>query len=94
VVGGGARSRFWTRILAATLDMPLSRYEGADRGPAFGAARLARLAATGEKPESVCTPPRVVEVVAPDRELAQAYLPRVEAFRRLYRAVKGEFRRR
>ena len=92
VVGGGARSRFWIRILAAVLAIPLVRYEGGDKGPAFGAARLARLAVTGESPEAVCTPPRILEVVEPDPGLVDAYRSRVEAFRRLYRALVPEFR--
>jgi xylulokinase len=92
VVGGGARSRLWIRILAATLGMPLARYDGADKGPAFGAARLARLAVTAEDPGGVCTPPRVLEVVDPDPDLTEIYRTRVQAFRRLYRAVREEFR--
>jgi xylulokinase len=92
VVGGGARSRLWIRILAATLGMPLARYDGADKGPAFGAARLARLAVAGEDPGGVCTPPRVLEVVDPDPDLTEIYRTRVQAFRRLYRAVREEFR--
>ncbi len=94
VVGGGARSRLWIRILAATLDIPLARYDGADKGPAFGAARLARLAVTGEEPGGVCTPPRVLEVVEPDPDLTAIYRTRVQAFRRLYGAVREEFRAR
>jgi xylulokinase len=93
VVGGGARSRFWTRVLAAALNIPLVRYEGAEQGPAFGAARLARLAVTGEGPQEVCTPPPILEVVEPDPALAQAYRTRHGAFRRLYRALEPEFGR-
>lgn len=91
VIGGGARSRFWTRILASVLDMPLTRYSGGDKGPAFGAARLARLAATGESVEAVCTLPPVLDVTEPEPRLVEAYQPRVETFRRLYRALKPEF---
>ncbi len=50
------RNEFWMRILAAILNRPLKLYSGAEHGPAFGAARLARLALTGEAPESVCRP--------------------------------------
>jgi xylulokinase len=92
VIGGGARSVFWTRILAGVLDIPLTRFDGGDKGPAFGAARLARLAATGEAPATVCTPPPVLDVIDPDPRLAAAYRPRVDAFRRLYKALRPEFR--
>jgi xylulokinase len=92
IIGGGARSRLWAKILAGALALPLTRYEGADKGPAFGAARLARLAAAGEAVEDVCKPPKVQEVILPDVALAEAYGPRVESFRRLYRALRPEFR--
>ncbi len=92
VIGGGARSAFWTRILASVLDLPLTRFDGADKGPAFGAARLGRLAATGEAPEAVCTAPPVLDVVEPDPSLAAAFRPRIEAFRRLYQVLRPEFR--
>jgi xylulokinase len=93
LIGGGARSRLWARILASALEMPLTRYRGADKGPAVGAARLARLAVTGEPVADVCAPPPVLDVVAPDPELTEAYKPRIEAFRRLYRVLKTEFAR-
>ena len=47
-IGGGARSPFWMRLLATILDRPVTLYAGAANGPAFGAARLARLAVTRE----------------------------------------------
>ena len=93
MIGGGSRSAFWTRIFASVLDVPLVRFAGSDKGPAFGAARLARLAATGEAPEAVCTAPSVLETIEPDPRLVELYRPRVEAFRGLYRALKPEFAR-
>ena len=93
MIGGGSRSTFWTRIFASVLDVPLMRYEGSDKGPAFGAARLARLASTGESPDAVCTAPAIIETVEPDPGLVERYAPRVEAFRSLYRALKPEFAR-
>ncbi|WP_243368801.1 xylulokinase [Microvirga solisilvae] len=91
LIGGGSRSRFWAQIFANVLDIPLIRYQGSDKGPAFGAARLARLAATGEAPETICTPPAVLERIAPEPRSVELYAPRIEAFRRLYRALKPEF---
>ena len=93
MIGGGSRSTFWTRIFASVLDVPLMRYEGSDKGPAFGAARLARLASTGESPDAVCTAPAIIETVEPDPGLVERYAPRVEAYRRLYRSLKPEFSR-
>jgi len=91
MIGGGSRSVFWARIFASVLDIPMVRYRGSDKGPAFGAARLARIAATGETPEEVCTAPSVLETIEPEPQLVELYRPRIEAFRSLYRALKPEF---
>ena len=42
LVGGGARSRLWARLIASAIDLPLRRPESGAVGPALGAARLAR----------------------------------------------------
>jgi xylulokinase len=91
VIGGGARSRFWTRLIASALNIPLRRFAGGERGPAFGAARLARLAHGGDDAASVLAEPPVTETIAPDRDLSDAYQPRVEAFRRLYSSLRPLF---
>jgi xylulokinase len=91
IIGGGARSRFWTRLIASALNIPLRRFAGGERGPAFGAARLARLALRRDDPAVVLAEPPVTEVVDPDPGLSDAYKPRIEAFRRLYRALRSEF---
>ena len=91
VVGGGARSRFWMQLLAHVLGLPVVRYRGSETGPAFGAARLARMALTGEAASKVCCKPPVLEVLEPDGGLTAAYLERFSAYRALYRALKREF---
>ena len=88
LIGGGARSAFWARIIASVLDLPLRRHAGSARGPAFGAARLARLAATGETVEQVVTAPPLLDVIAPDPALAALYRPRRESFQQLYTALR------
>ena len=93
VVGGGARSRFWMQMLAHALGREVIRHAGGESGPAFGAARLARLALTGEAPGAVCVKPRPLDVLEPDPTLHALYAERFEAFRSLYRALKPEFRR-
>ena len=94
VVGGGARSRYWGRVLASALGRSLRYHVVGEVGPAFGAARLARLAVTGEDPSAVCTPPPVAHVVDPVPSLVDAYGSRLPVFRRLYAALKPEFARR
>jgi xylulokinase len=93
IIGGGSKSRFWTKMFASVLNIPIIRYQGSDKGPAFGAARLARLAMTGEAPEDVCTAPAILETVAPDPRLVELYKPHIQAFRSLYQSLKPEFAR-
>jgi xylulokinase len=92
VIGGGARSRFWGRIVAAALDRPLQYHAGAEHGPAFGAARLARLAVSGEPAAAVCTAPPVQAVVEPERELRDRYRERLQLYRATYASLKERFR--
>lgn len=87
VIGGGSRSRLWIAILATVLGIPLHRLAEGDTGGAFGAARLGRLAATGESPDAVCTPQARVETILPDPALAGAYAEALTAWRALYPAV-------
>lgn len=94
VVGGGARSRYWGRILASVLGRTLRYHARGAVGPAFGATRLARLAVTGENPSVVCVPAPVSHVVEPEPDLADACGNRRAVFRRLYRVLKPEFARR
>jgi xylulokinase len=91
-VGGGARSRVWMQLLAHVLDLPVVRYQGSETGPAFGAARLARIALTSEPPQLACAKPQVLDEHLPDRHLSVAYRERFERYRALYRALKPEFR--
>jgi len=91
VIGGGSQSRLWVAIMANVLNLPLSRLEGGEQGGAFGAARLGRMAATGESPSTVCTPPKRVETIAPDPALVQHYNETYRRYRSLYPALKGAF---
>ncbi len=91
VIGGGARSPLWGRILASVLGRQLTYHEGGEVGPAYGAARLGRLAATGEAPAGVCTQPPVKAVVDPDQTLAEALQAKLDRWRDLYRRVEPAF---
>src|ERR1700722_2233322 len=91
LIGGGAKSALWTRIIAAAIERPVIRYRGGETGPAFGAARLARLAQSGEAAEDLCKAPAIADVTEPDPELVGAFKARIERFRSLYRALKPEF---
>jgi xylulokinase len=89
VIGGGARSALWVQILADVLGVPLGRFKGGEKGPAFGAARLGRTAATGEPIAAVAKAPPLLDVAEPRPALTAAYAERVEGFRRLYQATKA-----
>jgi xylulokinase len=78
-------------MIAAAVDREIVRYHGGEKGPAFGAARLARIAATGETPQSVCHPPPIADATQPEPALVEAFARRRERFHALYQALKGEF---
>lgn len=92
VIGGGARSELWGRIMASVLDCPLTYRAGGEVGPAQGAARLGRMAVTGESPETVCTAPAVAFEIEPDPILRDHYAARIVRFRELYSRLRGAFR--
>jgi xylulokinase len=91
VIGGGSRSALWTRILASALGETLLVRERAELGPAFGAARLARIARTGAPVSDVCTAPPVVRRIEPDVALRSAYGETLPRFRDLYARLRTAF---
>jgi xylulokinase len=92
VVGGGARFGYWGQLLAAALNRPLTYRKGGEIGAAYGAARLGRLALTGEQATAVCAPPPVSHVVQPQAPLAAVLAERRPIFRKLYLNLKASFR--
>jgi xylulokinase len=86
-VGGGARSRFWGSLVASSCGFALQRPVDGDLGGAFGAARLARMAATGEAAEVVCSSLPGDELIVPSATLAARLKPRYERYKRLYLAT-------
>ncbi len=91
VIGGGSRSLLWMKILASVLGETLLVRERAELGPAFGAARLARMAVTGESVDAVCGAPPVASRVEPDRALLEHYRGRVGLYRDLYQRLRTAF---
>ncbi|MGH6927571.1 MAG: xylulokinase, partial [Dongiaceae bacterium] len=70
---------------------PLLRHEGGEVGAAFGAARLALLAADPKaRVEKVCTPPPILDRIEPAAWSA-ALAPRFERFRQLYQTLRPLF---
>lgn len=91
VIGGGARSAYWGRILSSVLQRPLTYRDAGTVGPAYGAARLARMGAERAAAEEVCTPPPILHVAEPEDRLSDHYSQRVGRFRSLYRHLKDSF---
>ena len=78
-------------MIAAAVGAPITRRTGGEVGPAFGAARLAVLAATGAAPETVCSAAPIADVTEPEPDLVAAFAAAHERFARLYRVLRPEF---
>jgi xylulokinase len=94
VIGGGSRSRYWVQMLADILGRPLTLRDGAEVGPALGAARLARLAVEPSSTVAeICTPPQLLEVCEPDEANHAYYRERRQPrFRSLYQQLRPLYR--
>jgi len=88
-IGGGTRSDFLMQTIADVTGCRLGRSEGADLGPALGAARLACVASGGGTVAEVMTKPDVRNWFEPSSDHGDALKPRLAAFRALYPALKG-----
>ena len=88
-IGGGARSRYWLKVLATVLDVPLDVPKDGEFGAALGAARLGLVAATGRPATEVMTPPAMGDRIEPDRALTSAFDAAYEAFRKAYPGIRA-----
>ena len=88
VIGGGSRSHWWGEVIASVMKLPLTYRMAAEVGPAFGAARLARLCVSGEDYENICTQPPVSHIIEPNQDLQSLYSERRELFSKLYNVTK------
>jgi xylulokinase len=79
-------------MFASALDRPVLLVAGAATGPAVGAARLARIAVTGEPVAAVCAKPATVDRILPDPRRRDALAARHPEFRALYEALRPRFR--
>ena len=91
VIGGGAKSLYWGRILASAIGRPLVYRDGAAVGPAFGAARLARFGLQGGVMADVFTPPEIETIIEPDSGLAETLATKRNGFKTLYQSLKPMF---
>jgi xylulokinase len=90
VIGGGARSGYWGRIIAAAFEVPLVYLKGGEVGPALGAARLAQSAVDQIDPASICVPPPIAGRVEPEPALIEMLAPRKALFRDAYPRISDK----
>ncbi|WP_417725519.1 xylulokinase [Salipiger sp.] len=88
-IGGGSASRYWLRLIATVLNVPLHLPAAGEFGAALGAARLGRLAATKEAPADVMTAPETGEVIEPVADLVAAFDEAYHRFGPAYHGVKA-----
>lgn len=88
-IGGGTASRYWVRLIATVLGVPLAIPSDGEFGAALGAARLAICATTGATPESVMTTPEIRETIAPETKHTNAFDLAYDTYRATYPAIKS-----
>ena len=91
IIGGGSRSLYWGKLLAAALETNVIYREGSEVGPALGAARLALLGVAAVPVQHACPAPPIVRIVEPDAALVDHFARRQPKFRSLYTALSALF---
>jgi xylulokinase len=84
MVGGGARSDFWGRMIADVTGLTIDVAAGAEAGAAQGAARLGMLAAGAGSVAEVCKRPPTQRSFEPDPQRAALAAPRLKRYRALF----------
>lgn len=94
IVGGGAKSPLWRKIIANVFGIPLDILK-TEEGPSLGGAMLAAVAC-GEYESVEAAADAIVTVVdteEPDQELTAKYEAQYKKFKQIYPTVKGLFSR-
>ena len=87
-MGGGSRSNFWIQTLSNVLNKSILIPADGDFGAAFGAARLALLAAEDVDPASVLTTPHIERRIEPNQATVSLYEQAYQHYRKIYPALK------
>ena len=90
VIGGGGKSAYWGRIIAAAVDTSLVYLNGGEVGPALGAAQLARAAYHGGNAADFCAAPPVLRVIEPEPALRARLAEKHEKFRAAYSGITAK----
>ena len=94
IVGGGAKSPLWRKIIANILGITVE-VPACEEGPSMGGAMLAMVAcgAYADVESAAKAIVRVVDTIEPDPELVEKYNKKYEAFRNIYPALKDVYRK-
>ena len=87
-VGGGSGSDYWLSAIATALNCSIDLPVAGDLGGAFGAARLAMMAATGGGAE-IAMPPAMERSIEPDTSKAAAFEDGYARYVRTRQAIGG-----
>lgn len=92
IVGGGAKSPLWCKIMANVLDVAVDK-SNSEEGPAFGAAILAavgcgKYASVEEATKQLI---QVIETTKQSPELVDSYDKKYEVFKEIYPALEGVY---
>jgi xylulokinase len=90
LVGGGAKSHYFAKLIASALGKPLQILHGSEVGGAFGAARLAWMGHMGANLSQLETPVCDV-VIEPDARWRTYFQARLPAFEALYKSLESSF---
>lgn len=91
VIGGGSKSKLWGKILASVLNKPLTYRIGGEVGPAFGAARLAKIGVNKLNASDVCQAGEIQDVISPDENMTSYYHTQHQKYQQLYQSLKAHF---
>ena len=91
VIGGGSVSVLWGKILASVLNQPLIYRKGAEVGPAFGAARLAKIGTSSLSAAEICVAGEINTVIDPEPGMSAYYREQHKKYQNLYQSLKAHF---
>jgi xylulokinase len=94
IVGGGAQSALWCRIIADVLDRPIRQVEHPIRANARGAALLAGVALGRVNDDDLARAVPVVETFTPDRSNRSTYDDAYAEFRNLHKQTSRRTKKR
>ena len=87
-IGGGARSLYWTQLIATVLNRPISIIQDAEFAASLGAVRLAMVASGNADLSDVAYLPNVLRTVDPDLNRVDTYAERFDTYLEIYPALR------